>query len=157
MDKTELKNLIKEFIREELDEISTTGATPGYNTPNAFSGKSVKWRGGDLGANSMPHPEERKRKEVDDEDPGNLSEAYSKYKRFKESNTYKKHNSKVSFLAMEIKKMLKEVDYLVKISNKLKNEADISPDNLWKRTTRDLQEIGMYSKKISQNIQGLTR
>ena len=36
MDK--LKEIIRELIKNELDEVSTSGATPGYNTPNAFTG-----------------------------------------------------------------------------------------------------------------------
>ena len=36
MDK--LKEIIRELIKKELAEATTSGATPGYNTPNAFTG-----------------------------------------------------------------------------------------------------------------------
>ena len=36
MDK--LKEIIRELIKKELEEASTSAATPGYQTPMAFSG-----------------------------------------------------------------------------------------------------------------------
>ena len=36
MDK--LKEIIRELIKNELEEATTSGATPGYQTPNAFTG-----------------------------------------------------------------------------------------------------------------------
>ena len=40
MDK--LKEIIRELIKRELDEASTSAATPGYQTPYAFSGGRSK-------------------------------------------------------------------------------------------------------------------
>ena len=40
MDK--LKEIIRELIKKELDEASTSAATPGYQTPYAFSGGRKK-------------------------------------------------------------------------------------------------------------------
>ena len=37
-----LKEFIREIIKDELDEASTSAATPGYQTPYAFTGKSAK-------------------------------------------------------------------------------------------------------------------
>ena len=42
MDK--LKEIIRELIKKELDEASTSAATPGYQTPYAFSGGKRKIR-----------------------------------------------------------------------------------------------------------------
>ena len=48
MENKKLKEFILQMVREvieedeELDEITSTGATPGYSTPFAFSGKSRK-------------------------------------------------------------------------------------------------------------------
>ena len=36
MDK--LKEIIRELVKKELEEATTSGATPGYQTPNAFTG-----------------------------------------------------------------------------------------------------------------------
>ncbi len=36
------RNLVRELIQQELEEASVSSATPGYMTPNAFSGKSPK-------------------------------------------------------------------------------------------------------------------
>lgn len=35
-----LRKLIRELIEEELDEVTTSAATPGFQTPNAFRGSS---------------------------------------------------------------------------------------------------------------------
>ena len=37
MSKKRLKDIIRELIEDELDEMTTTGNIAGYNTPNAFS------------------------------------------------------------------------------------------------------------------------
>ena len=37
-----LKENIRELIKKELDEASTSAATPGYQTPYAFSGGKKK-------------------------------------------------------------------------------------------------------------------
>ena len=37
-----IKEIIRELIKQELDEATTSGATPGYQTPNAFSDGSKK-------------------------------------------------------------------------------------------------------------------
>jgi len=36
------KKLVRELIQQEIEEASVSSATPGYMTPNAFSGKSLK-------------------------------------------------------------------------------------------------------------------
>ena len=42
MNEKHLRELVREVIRKELDEMTTTGAVAGYETPNAFRGKSAK-------------------------------------------------------------------------------------------------------------------
>ena len=164
MNKADLKLLIKEIIKEEfLDEMTSTAGNPGgagpISTPNAFSGKSkktqVSHRGADLGDKSMPKPSERETNVVDEEHPDELNEAYSKYRRFKESPKYKQPHSKVSYVTLEMKKMLREVDFLVNIATKLKNEEDIPTNRLWKRTSRDLHEIEKFSRSIINKIKTL--
>ena len=34
LSKSELKSILKELIKSELEEMSATGAVAGYNTPN---------------------------------------------------------------------------------------------------------------------------
>ena len=36
------KKLVRELIQQELEEASVSSATPGYMTPNAFSGKKIR-------------------------------------------------------------------------------------------------------------------
>lgn len=83
MDNKELRELIKEILREEfLEEMSTTaGASGGFGppqVPNAFSGKDKKtpvgWRGEEFGVKSMPDPDDRKTNAVDEDEPSKLAE-----------------------------------------------------------------------------------
>jgi hypothetical protein len=157
MNNDKLKDLIKELIRKELDEISTTGASTGYNTPNAFAGGKVGWRGTDMGEESMPNTDERKSKAVDDMHPDVLEEARSRYKNLKESDVYKKPASKVSYLCLEMKKLMREVDYLVDISTRLKTECDVNSGMYWGRTQQDLAEIFEYTKRISKKLKKIKK
>ena len=162
MNKSDLKAIIKEIIRDELDEQTGTGAVGGgadpIRTPYAFEpSDGTKHEASDrmeiIAKRSMPP--QRESNVVDEEDPANLKEAYSRYRRFKESTHYKKAPSKISYVVMEIKKMLKEVDYLVNISNRLKNETDVSADALWNRTVKDLMEIDHYVQEISRKAKDI--
>jgi hypothetical protein len=163
MTNNSLKAIIKQIIKEELlDEISTTGGASGGEgppeTPYAFSK-----RGGDseseetdkmkkIAKDSMP---ERDSNVVDIHNPAKLDEARARYYNFRESNQYKKPHSKVSYVVQEIKKMLKEVDYLANISTRLKSEANVGIAEYWGKTEKDLTEIVMYTKKISEKISRL--
>ena len=42
MNEKYFRELIREVIRKELDEMTTTGAVAGFETPHAFAGKSAK-------------------------------------------------------------------------------------------------------------------
>ena len=161
MNKDDLKSIIKQIIKEQLlgeeqlEEISSTGAASGYQTPNAFSGKDAGWKGAEFGEDSMPNPNERKSNAVDEEHPDKLDEARGRYYNFKESAKYKKPQSKISYVVSEIKKMLKEVNYLVDVSSRLKNESGVESSSMWKRSRKDLQQIESFTRAITQKLKGL--
>lgn len=163
MNRADIKKIIQEILNEELlDEISGTGAASGGEgpprTPHAFSSRKNSTDEQEtehmkkIAKHSMP---DRESNIVDKHNPARVTEGRAKYYNFKESTDYKKNSAKVSFAIQEIKKMLKEVDYLATISNRLKTEADVSSNSYWKRTDRDLREINYFTKKISERIKGL--
>jgi hypothetical protein len=53
---------------------------------------------------------------------------------------------------MEAKKMLREVEYLVGLCERLKTECGYNNDNLWKRTRGDMMEIHQRLKHIAKRI-----
>jgi hypothetical protein len=162
-----LKQLIKQIIQEELlDELSATGAASGGEgppqTPYAYSRKKLNAsneadegetpRMKEIAKHSMP---DRDSNVVDKHNPSKVNEARARYYNFREANEYKKNGSKISFAIQEIKKMLKEVDYLAKISNRLKAESDVGNGAYWGKTSKDLEEIVNYTKRISGKMRGL--
>lgn len=165
MDNVELKEFIKQIIKEEfLEEMTTSAAYAGgegpIKTPHAF-GKKKKRNESETGEtprmqkiakHSMP---DRDSNIVDKHHPARVDEARAKYYNFRESSEFKKNSSKVSYVIAEIKKMLKEVDYLAKISNRLKTESDVTSDAYWKKSQKDLTEISAYTRSIAKRMGGL--
>ena len=163
MTKSQLRDIIKEIITEELlDEMNSTGGPAGaasgdIQTPYAFkksdgsADEEESKRMKDIAKHSMPPQRESS---LYDENSDNLNEARSRYRNFKESSTYKNSRSKLSYAVLEMKKMMKEVNFLVDVASKLKVEDGISNDKYWKRTSNDLFEIEQFAKSITKKIEG---
>lgn len=82
-----------------------------------------------------------------------LDEATSRYNRLK---TFPKKNSyKISLLTQEITKMLREVDFLMSMNEKLKTEMGVSKDDLWKRTSHRISEIKARLKSIGTKLRSI--
>lgn len=150
------KKIIRELIDEVLEEMTSSGAVAGYQTPFAFRGKRSKK---EVAARSMPGGKVvGKDDETDDTTIGENEELMVKrslgenrYRNFRESDMMKNH-SKVSLGIREAKKILREVDYLVGICERLKTECGIGSDQLWKRTGADLMSIDEDLKQLSKRI-----
>ena len=80
-----------------------------------------------------------------------INEARSRYRNFKESDMMR-NETKISYGIREAKKMLREVEYLVSICERLKTECGYSNDNLWERTRGDMVEIHQRLKEIAKRI-----
>ena len=80
-----------------------------------------------------------------------VNEARGRYRNFKESDMMKNH-AKISYGIREAKKMLREVEYLVEICERLKTECGYNTDNLWARTRPDMVEIHKRLKEIAKKI-----
>jgi hypothetical protein len=152
MDKNGLNKLIAEVLKDIQTEMTTTGAVAGYQTPNAFSAnKKSKGNKKAAAATSGYTPVK------EEEDPEVLSEARGRYFNFRESEEFRHPSSKVSFCIREMKKMLGEVEFLVKIGKRLKTEAGVSNDMLWKRTEHDVQAINERLRNLARGIKEMTR
>lgn len=164
MTKDQLTAIIKEIISEEiLDEINSVGGPAGaasgdIKTPNAF--KKAKGTNPDEKESDTMHAIARRSFSdngniVDENDPARVNEARSRYKNFKTSDAYKNSRSKLSYAVLEMKKMMKEVNFLVDVAGKLRLEDDIPTERYWKRTAQDLFEIEQYAKAISKKTKFL--
>ena len=154
------KQLLRELVQEVLDEMTATGDAQGYATPFAFRGHKSKKASAER---SMPGGKVvGSEDETDDttvgETNGNLGIirhggkiAESRYSNFKHSDLMKNH-SKISYGIKEAKKILREIDFLVDICGRLKNESGLDNSQLWKSTKPDLVNINRYLKEIARKI-----
>ena len=132
-----LKEIIRELIRSELEEASTSSATPGYQTPMAFSGgrKKDKKKKKDISTNSTGYDVVREGK-------------YHDY-RNDESMTPKQ---KIGKSMREVRDSLSQLEGLVKMNVKLKNELNVDSRSYWKNTHKALHKISERLVKLANKV-----
>lgn len=136
-----VRGIIDELLDEStVDEISTTGAVAGYETPNAF-GK--KHKDPTVGCKDC--------EEVEDDDE--LNEGRTRYHKLKndQSRTAKK---KIADSIREAKKAIREVKKTLKVISRYKNEFGYSHEQYWKSTQKNIykmeEDLLAISKKLKE-------
>ena len=135
MDK--LKEMIRELIRNELDEATTTGDVAGYDTPNAFTGGVGKGK--------------KKKKEISTNSTGYDVVREGKYHNYRndESMTPKQ---KIGYSMREVRDSLQHLEGLVKMNVKLKNELKVNSQSYWKNTHKALNKISERLVKLANKV-----
>ena len=135
MDK--LKEIIRELIKNELDEASTSSATPGYQTPMAFSGGRKK--------------DKKKKKNISTNSTGYNVVKEGKYHNYRndESMTPKQ---KIGHSMREVRDSLQQLEGLVKMNVKLKNELKVNSQSYWKNTHKALNKISERLVKLANKV-----
>ena len=135
MDK--LKEIIRELIRKELEEVSTSAAVPGYQTPYAFSGGRKK--------------DKKKKKKIATNSTGYSKVNEGRYHNYRndESMTPKQ---KIGRSMREIRDSLNELDRLVKMNVRLKNELNVDSRSYWKNTHKALNKISERLVKLANKV-----
>ena len=135
MDK--LKEIIRELIRKELSEASVTGDIAGYQTPYAFTGKSAKGK--------------KKKKKISTNSTGYNVVKEGKYHDYRndESLTPKQ---KIGRSMREIRDSLNELNKLVKMNVRLKNELNVDSRSYWKNTHKALNKISERVVKLANKV-----
>ena len=135
MDK--LKEIIRELIRKELSEASVTGDIAGYQTPYAFTGKSAKGK--------------KKKKKISTNSTGYNVVKAGKYHDYRndESLTPKQ---KIGRSMREIRDSLNELNKLVKMNVRLKNELNVDSRSYWKNTHKALNKISERLVKLANKV-----
>jgi hypothetical protein len=153
-----LREAIKKLIKKELDEMSTTAGAGGYLTPMAFRGnkKASITRNkhiatdttgfkltprGEKDANSPADKMEIVRKEL-------AENKYYAYKKDESATPYQKIARAIS----ELNKNLQEVERVLKMNTRLKNESNITSEQLWKRTQQGLVKLESRLLNIATRI-----
>ena len=151
------KKILKELVDEVLDEMTGTGAVGGYMTPNAFRGNRSKKASTERsipGGKVVGKEDETDDTTINEEDKlpvlkRSLEEG--RYNNFKKSDEMKNH-AKISFGIREAKRILREVDFLVGICERLKSEDKVGSQQLWKRTKPDMMAINKQLKEIAKRV-----
>ena len=88
--------------------------------------------------------------------PDRISEGRSRYRNFRDSDMMKTHG-KISYGVQQAHSMLKEVEYLLGICERLKLESGTPHTGLWKRTGRDVTNIHSRLKEIARRVNRLNK
>ena len=151
------KEILRELVEEVIEEMTSTGAVAGYQTPAAFRGHKSKKKSAER---SMPGGKVVGKEDTDDTTVGegetltlrrDIGIMEGRYRNFKQSDVMENH-AKISYGINEAKKMLGEVEYLLNICERLKTETNVKTENLWKRTKPDMKEIHSRLKEIAKRI-----
>ena len=117
-----------------LEEMTGTAATPGYNTPNAFSGGDAD--------------NERRKKTAEQ-----LGYKLVKENRWLEINNEESTpKAKLGKGISSIKKQLTELEKFVNWYGRIKNESGVKREDYWKRTHKNLHTIRERLMNISDKI-----
>lgn len=147
-----IRKIVEEIIKQELEEISASGAAGGYETPKAFAKNGeenkalIRKRLGGFNSEYTI---------VDDKDESNrVDEARSKYDLYKmdESGTVPQ---KIGRAITEINRRLNEIDGLLEMNERLKTENNLGSTGLWKRTMKHLTRMENKILRMSQRLKEL--
>jgi len=132
-----IKEIIRELIKQELDEATTSGATPGYQTPNAFSdgSKKSKKKRNERATNSTDYTVVKEGKYHDYRNDDSLSP-----------------KQKIGRSMREVRDSLSNLENLVKMNVRLKNELNVDSQSYWKNTHKALNKISERLVKLSNKV-----
>ena len=193
MDK--LKEIIRELIKKELEEASTSAATPGYQTPYAFSGgrkkdkekkKKITQAGGYtkvheahdfyityrkkdhnatllIKANDFKDASKkalRKLKSKEEKAIISISQDVKNKQSFFIEGKYHDYRNddtlspkqKIGRSMREIRDSLNNLDKLVKMNVRLKNELNVDSRSYWKNTHKALNKISERLVKLANKV-----
>ena len=136
-----LRNYIREMIKQELDEASVTGNIDGGEgppkTPYAFQGKRKK--------------DKEKENKIATNSTGYKKISEGKYHDYRndESLTAKQ---KIGYSMREVRDKLNELDKLVKMNVRLKNEIGVDSTSYWKRTHGAMKKLSERLVKLANKV-----
>jgi len=135
MDK--LKEIIRELIKQELEEATTSGATPGYQTPYAFSGDRKK--------------DKDKKKKIATNSTGYNKVNEGRYHDYRNDDTMTP-KQKIGRSMREVRDGLQNLEKLVKMNVRLKNELNVNSGSYWKNTHKALHKISERLVKLANKV-----
>ena len=132
-----LKEIIRELIKKELEEASTTANVAGYQTPYAFSGGRKK--------------DKKKKKKIATNSTGYSNVNEGRYHDYRNDDTLSP-KQKIGRSMREIRDSLNELNRLVKMNVRLKNELNVDSRSYWKNTHKALNKISERLVKLANKV-----
>ena len=140
MSVSELQDYIREIIKQELEEASVTGNLDGGEgpprTPYAFYGGRKK--------------DKEKKKRIA-QAGGYMRVKEGKYHQYRNDETMTP-KQKIGRSMREIRDSLNELDKLVKMNVRLKNELNVDSRSYWKNTHKALNKISERLVKLANKV-----
>ena len=138
--KDKLKEIIRELIRQELEEVSVTGNLDGGEgpprTPYAFYGGRKK--------------DKEKKKKI--AQAGGYTKVHEgKYHEYRNDESMPP-KQKIGKSMREIRDSLNELDKLVKMNVRLKNELNVDSRSYWKNTHKALRRVSERLVKLANKV-----
>jgi predicted RNA-binding protein Jag len=153
------EQIIRELVEEVIEEMTSTGAVSVPLSKNAFGGDAENAAirsipGGSLVKSKKTKKDNTSVEEAEESLPivrrgAEIMEG--RYRNLKESDIMR-NESKINLAVQEAKKMLKEVNFLLSITERLKLECGISNKEYLNRTVPNLMEINRQIKEIAKRI-----
>lgn len=153
-----LREFIRTLIKNELDEMSTTAGAGPYLTPFAFRGnkKSQIARSKHIATDTTgfkltPRGKQDMDRPADKMEIVKKNLEENKYYEFKNDTSATPHQ-KIAKAISELNKNLQEVERVLKINTRFKNESGIASEQLWKRTQQGLIKLESRLLNIATRI-----
>lgn len=139
-----IRNIIREMIQKELEEISTTGGVAGYNIPMAFQGNNPKNKARKKGIATQLGMQLTPRGQKDLDRPAdkmeNLSEARVRYHEYKKDESASP-TQKIARAISEVNKNIQEMERVLRMNTRLQQESGIASEALYRRTQEGLLKL----------------
>tara|TARA_R110002020_G_scaffold14395_3_gene51159 strand:+ start:1121 stop:1579 length:459 start_codon:yes stop_codon:yes gene_type:complete len=146
-----LRNLIRELIKQELEEANSTATAGGeYQTPYSFKGSNKKgkkkkkagYQDGHedptIGTDNFKPKDPKLRKE-------------GRYHDFRNDDSMSP-KQKIGMAMRETRDSLTELERIVKNNVRLKNELNVDSRSYWKNTHKALSKIGERLVKLANRV-----
>jgi hypothetical protein len=139
-----LKEYIREMVKKELEEMTTTGNVAGYNIPMAFQGNNPKNKARKKGIATQLGMQLTPRGEKDLNRPAdkleNIAEAKMRYHEYKKDESASP-TQKIAKAISEVNRNLQEMERVIRMNTRLQKESGLASEALYNRTKQGLLKL----------------
>jgi hypothetical protein len=139
-----LHQYIREMVKKELEEITTTGNIAGYNVPMAFQGNNPKNKARKKGIATQLGMQLTPRGQKDLDRPADklehLEEGKMRYHEYKKDESASP-TKKIARAISEVNKNIQEMERVLKMNSRLQKESGIASEALYRRTQEGLIKL----------------